>query len=80
MDLNFKHKNCSKTKPLKIKPLPLAINTELIYTYEAQEGGKNRNLGVSVPRQVPTLLPIPCSLPKTKRAGKEAGETQQGSA
>lgn len=28
----------------------------------------------------PTLLPIPCSLPKTKRAGKEAGEIHQGSA
>lgn len=42
----------------------------MIYTHEAQEGGKNKNLGNTIPWQDPTLLPIPCSLPKTQKSNE----------
>lgn len=58
--VNFKNKNkikiAQKPNHKKIKPPPLAINTEMIYTHEAQEGGKNRNLGDSVPWQDPNSM------------------------
>lgn len=57
INLNFKNKNkikiAQKPSHYKFKPPPLAINTEMICTHEAQEGGKNRNFGDSVPWQDP---------------------------
>lgn len=31
-------------------------------------------LGILSPVKIPTLLPIPCSLPKTQKSNREAGE------
>lgn len=56
------------------------INIEMINTHEAQEGGKNRNLGNSVPWQHPNTATdsFHALCLRHRGAMKEAGEVNQG--